>query len=140
MTEHPLAAPALATRGYDPSPHYPVRGGDVTHGWTAAAATLPAAVRVLAVDGPAVLDWDTVAAALRAALAGTRGHHGGREGGADRVEIVDVRPAARPWPEVLARTESAILEDDPDFATLAGGTLADLMDPAALAALAGPVG
>src|SRR5262245_11048646 len=119
MTENPVRPRTLTTRGYDPSPHYPVRGGEVALGWAPAAATLPGSVRVLAVDGPAVLNWDAVGERLRAAL-GVQGN--------DQVELVDVRDAARPWPEVLARTESAALEHDPDFATLAGGTLGDLMD------------
>jgi mannose-6-phosphate isomerase class I len=139
MTEIPAGPRTLTTHGYDPSPHYPVRGGAVALGWDAAVDSLPTGVRVLAVDGPAVLNWEAVAERLRTALT-ARGQDdaGPAEGGAGRVEIVDVRAAARPWPEVLARTESAALEDDPDFATLAGGTLGDLLDPAALAALATP--
>ncbi len=129
MTENPAGPRTLTTHGYDPSPHYPVRGGAVTLGWDAATASLPTGVRVLAVDGPAVLNWEAVAEQLGAALIDK-----------DRVEIIDVRDAARPWPEVLARTESAALEDDPDFATLAGGTLGDLLDLAALEALAAPAG
>jgi mannose-6-phosphate isomerase-like protein (cupin superfamily) len=135
MTENPVGPRTLTTRGYDPSPHYPVRGGEVALGWEPAAATLPAGVRVLAVDGPAVLNWEAVGERLGVALAAAVGAASDGDG-PGRVEVVDVRDAARPWPEVLARTESTALEHDPDFATLAGGTLADLMDPAALAALA----
>jgi hypothetical protein len=133
MIENPVGPQTLATRGYDPSPHYPVRDGEVTFGWDAAAAALPSGVRVLAVDGPTVLDWETVGARLRDCLTAAR-RHAVAAGAA--VDIVDVRAAALPWPQVLARTESAALQHDPDFATLAGGTLGDLMDPVALDALA----
>jgi hypothetical protein len=128
MTED--APDLVLARGYEPTPHYPVRGEAVAVGWAAAVAGLPDDLALLAVDGPAVLDWAAVGAALRDALAARR----------IRAAIVDVRDAALPWPEVLARTEAAVTRDDPDFARLAGGTLADLMDPAALAALARPDG
>lgn len=118
------------TRQYDPTPHYPVREGEIAVGWAAAVATVPATARTIAVDGPAVLDWPAVADGLAAALA-----QAGRE-----VELADARDAALPWDEVRERTETAQLADDPDFARLAGGTLADLIDPAALGKLGAPAG
>ena len=123
MSEDPQRSAVLVGPDYEPSPTYPVLGDDVAVGWPSAAATVPDTVRVLAVDGPAVLNWEGVGAALRSAFA-ERGP----------VELVDVRDAARPWPEVLERTETEALQDDPDFARLAAGTLGDLLDPAALAA------
>ncbi|MGA8115180.1 MAG: hypothetical protein WCA46_16070 [Actinocatenispora sp.] len=128
MSEPPQAPQEPAAQGYEPTPHYPVRGDHVAQGWAEAVRTLPGDIRVLALDGPALLDWETVGDRLSTAVADT-----GR-----RVEIVDVRTAARPWPEVRALTESDALHDDPDFATLADGSLADLMDGAALAELARP--
>jgi mannose-6-phosphate isomerase class I len=106
---------------YDPSPHYPPVTGAVRLGWAAAAATLPADARVLAIDGPAVLDWDHVTKAVSAALAG-RGP----------VDVVDLREAGLAWDEVDRRTRSATLAADPDFESLAAGTLTDLLDPAKL--------
>ncbi|MGW6278623.1 class I mannose-6-phosphate isomerase [Kribbella sp. NPDC055071] len=106
---------------YDPLPHYPPVAGVVRLGWAAAVATLPAGTRVLAIDGPAVLDWDHVAKAVAAELA-DRGP----------VDVVDLRAAGLPWEQVEQRTRSATLADDPDFEAIASGTLADLLDHAAL--------
>ncbi|MBA6439033.1 class I mannose-6-phosphate isomerase [Streptomyces sp. GMR22] len=117
---------------YDPTPCYPVLADAVAVGWADAAGTLPKGTRILAVDGPAVLDWAAVAAGLGAAF----GDGGTRADGRIRVEFADVRTAARDWETVRRLTDSDELRDDPDFARLAGGDLADLMDPVALAALA----
>jgi mannose-6-phosphate isomerase class I len=76
-------------RRYDPEPRYPAVGGEVEHGWPASPAG------VLAVDGPAALPWDAVAAAL---------------GG------IDLRDRRLPEPDPLP---------DPVFARLPEGTLAD---------------
>ncbi|MFE9064788.1 class I mannose-6-phosphate isomerase [Streptomyces violaceusniger] len=113
---------------YDPTPCYPVLADAVAVGWADAAGTLPKGTRVLAVDGPAVLDWAAVAAGLRAAFDDRR----------TPVEFADVRTAVRDWETVRRLTDSEELRGDPDFARLAGGDLADLMDPRALAALADP--
>ena len=101
---------------YDPLPHYPPVGGSVERGWARAVATLPADVRTLAIDGPAGLDWDGVIQEVTAALAVP-------------VEIVDLRSCGRPWAEIVARTSTVELGDDPDFEALAGGRLTDLLDP-----------
>lgn len=107
---------------YDPTPHYPPARGAVGRGWDAAVATLGDQVRVLAVDGPAVLEWDRLVGSLRAALP-------------DRpVDVVDLRSAGLAWEEIVARTRSPQLGDDPDFETLAEGDLADLVDHRALPA------
>ena len=113
---------------YDPTPCYPVLADAVAVGWADAAGTLPKGTRVLAVDGPAVLDWAAVAAGLLAVF----------DDGRVRVEIADVRTAVRDWETVRRLTDSDELRDDPDFARLASGDLLDLMDPPALAALADP--
>lgn len=102
---------------YDPLPHYPPVTGAVRQGWDTAVATLPGDLRVLAVDGPAVLAWNSVIEALCEALA-DRG----------AVEVVDFRDGGLPWEEIQRRTRSAGLGDDPDFEALAGGTLAGLLD------------
>src|SRR4029077_6208714 len=44
------------------------------------------------------------------------------------VQLMPVRPHMSTWPAILERTRSPELPDDPDFATLASGTLADLFD------------
>ncbi|TDV57648.1 class I mannose-6-phosphate isomerase [Actinophytocola oryzae] len=104
---------------YDPLPYYPPVTGAVRLGWASALATLPADARVLAIDGPAVLDWDHVAKAVVAALPGP-------------VDVVDLRTAGLSWAEVERRTRTATLADDPDFEALASGSLADLLDHAKL--------
>ncbi|SEG91723.1 Mannose-6-phosphate isomerase, class I [Actinacidiphila yanglinensis] len=115
---------------YDPAPRYPVCDGTVLAGWAAAAGALAPATRVLAVDGPAAVDWDALARHLGAALAATR----------PGAVTADARTAVRDWAGVRRLTESEVLRDDPDFAELAGGSLADLMDQQALDALAGGTG
>jgi mannose-6-phosphate isomerase class I len=103
---------------YNPMPRYEPLGGSVRVGWAGPAATIPRLARVLAVDGPAILDWDAVSRGIEAAV---------RERGRD-VHLVPVRPYMAPWPAILERTMSPELPDDPDFATLASGTLADLFE------------
>ena len=70
---------------------------------------------ILAVDGPAAVDWDLVATELCDALAS-------RELVAKQL---DMREHFASWPDVLARTASAALDDDPDFAPLSRADLAD---------------
>ncbi|MFJ8885856.1 class I mannose-6-phosphate isomerase [Streptomyces sp. NPDC102402] len=54
-------------RPYERDPRYPAVG-TVVAGWNDAVATLPARPVVLAVDGPAALDWDGAARGIAAAL------------------------------------------------------------------------
>ncbi|MBI0378337.1 hypothetical protein JBE27_19140, partial [Streptomyces albiflaviniger] len=89
---------------YDPTPCYPVLADAVAVGWADAAGTLPKGTRILAVDGPAVLDWAAVAAGLGAAFGD----------GGTRVEFRDVRTAVRDWETVRRLTDSDELRDDPD--------------------------
>ncbi|MFG1610784.1 class I mannose-6-phosphate isomerase [Actinoplanes sp. NPDC049265] len=97
---------------YEPEPIYPPASGLVRRGWDAVRDALPGPGAVLAVDGPMMLDWPALAAALPP---GTL--------------TVDMRGATVAWDQVQKRTASAEqLAGDPDFATLAPGTLADLID------------
>lgn len=110
--------PEPRIRRYEPEPCYPPVGGDVGTGWAAACARLPHR-GVLAVDGPNVLDWPALVAGITVSL---RAH-------GTHVTAVDARERMVPWDLVVKRTESvAELADDPDFATLARGGLADLFD------------
>jgi mannose-6-phosphate isomerase class I len=110
--------PDLTPHPYDAQPCYPPRGAAVGRGWDAAAASLPDGPAVVALDGPAVLEWAAAAEALTAALA--------RRG--TTVRLHDLRGHFAPWEKVLDRTRSPELADDPDFDALARGTLADLFD------------
>ncbi|MEP6649222.1 MAG: hypothetical protein ABJA74_04815 [Lapillicoccus sp.] len=95
-------------RRYEPFPWYAAVGGGVERGFDVAVRTLPAAPTVLAVDGPHVLDWETFVTGLRRAL----------EELGTPVETHDVRDDFAPWSDILARTSSAALRDDPDFETI----------------------
>lgn len=101
---------------YQPNPHYPPVGGQIVVGWDAAVAFLPDRDLVLAIDGPAVLDWDTVASSVAAEIA-RRGRVGRR---------VDTSRHWLAWPDIVAKTTTEALADDPDFAKLADVSLADL--------------
>lgn len=103
---------------YETLPRYPAVGGDVTTGWGGALRDWPADAAVLAVDGPVILDWDTVSRCLAAAFA---------DRGID-VECVDMRDQLAPWAQTLKRTSSEFLLEDPDFETLGQGGLADVFD------------
>ncbi len=99
---------------YDPNPLHDVTGGTVAAGWDVPADGLDAGC-VLALDGPAAMNWDAIVADVVAALR------------APRVTAVDVREFWRPWADVLAATTSPTLADDPNFERLATGRLADLV-------------
>ncbi len=107
-----------ATPAYNRQPAYPpVRGSDGS-GWSAALRTVASGTSKLAVDGPALLDWDELTRGLTKALEET-----GTE-----VRVLDARTWLAPWPQIVARTTSPELADDPHFAKLAECTLADLFD------------
>jgi mannose-6-phosphate isomerase class I len=104
---------------YDANPRYPVVGGTVESGFDPLAAEIARErPRVVAVDGPAALPWDTVAAALADALAA---HD-------VEVELDDARRSFASWAEIERRTSAAVLPDDPVFARIYDGELADLVD------------
>jgi mannose-6-phosphate isomerase class I len=112
-----------AARPYDALPRYRCIDGAVSTGWQHACAEMPGDARVLAIDGPTVLDgsgldWPGLATAIAAEFS-ARG---------TVVELLDVRRHFDPWDQIVKRTAPVeALRDDPDFATLADGTLADLI-------------
>jgi mannose-6-phosphate isomerase class I len=104
---------------YEANPRYPVVGGAVDTGFDPAAAEVARErPRVVAVDGPAALPWDTLAASLADALAA---HD-------VEVEVEDARRSFASWDEVERRTSASVLPDDPVFARIHEGKLADLVD------------
>jgi mannose-6-phosphate isomerase class I len=92
---------------YDPEPSYPLERGFIERGYRALAERCRTAGGVIAVDGPAALDWDALARGLA---------HAGR---IHRVGVVDAGlvPA---------------LPGDPVFARLYDGPLAELVQLPAL--------
>jgi mannose-6-phosphate isomerase class I len=99
---------------YDPSPRYPVVGGRIELGYDALAAEL---VRqrppVVAVDGPAALEWGRLTDSLRRRVEAT----------GLRVRIGDVREFLAPWPAIERLTAAADLPGDPVFGRLYDGPL-----------------
>jgi mannose-6-phosphate isomerase class I len=73
---------------------------------------------ILALDGPAVLDWRKVADDLCEEI---------RRAGSTAA-CVDIRTCYAPWDDIVQRTSSAGLADDPDFDRLAEGGLGALFD------------
>ncbi|MFF0305267.1 class I mannose-6-phosphate isomerase [Streptomyces sp. NPDC004562] len=106
-----------ASRSYDPRPSYPPVYGKVLAGWAAPAAELPPGPVVLAVDGPAALDWQALTDGLTRALRS-----------ADRaVDLVDVR--AHYAPNAGARMAAQpVPADDPFFTPLSQADVRDLFD------------
>ncbi|MFL4910392.1 class I mannose-6-phosphate isomerase [Streptomyces sp. MMS24-I2-30] len=102
-----------AVRGYEAEPCHRVTG-KVGAGFRDAVAGLAPGL-VLAVDGPVAVDWAAVTTGICDALAA-------RDLTAKQI---DLREHFAPWPDILARTASAVLEDDPDFAPLSRAGLAD---------------
>ncbi len=100
-------------RGYEPEPCHAITGA-VGTGYRSAVAGLPPGL-VLAVDGPAAVDWEVVASGICGALTA-------RE---LSVRQIDMRGFFAPWPDILELTASAVLPDDPDFAPLSQAGLAD---------------
>ncbi|MFI1753600.1 class I mannose-6-phosphate isomerase [Streptomyces sp. NPDC020571] len=106
-----------ASRSYDPLPSYQPVGGKVAVGWPALAADLPPGPLVLAVDGPAALDWAALADGLAGAV---------RAAGRD-IAPIDVRDhyAAAADERITALPVPA---DDPFFTPLSEARVADLFD------------
>ena len=108
---------------YELEPRYPVVGGELDIGYDALAAD--AARRspgVLAIDGPGALDWSGFMRALVEALRQR----------SIAVQQIDVRTRMRDWRAIEERTETDALRNDPVFAAVPPGTLADLFEtPAA---------
>ncbi|MFJ8148829.1 class I mannose-6-phosphate isomerase [Streptomyces sp. NPDC096048] len=108
-----------ASRSYDPLPSYQPVAGKVAAGWAPLAADLPLGPLVLAVDGPAALDW----AALTDGLAEAVGAAG------RAVDLFDVRDHYAPAADerVAARPVHA---GEPFFIPLSRASVADLFDSA----------
>jgi mannose-6-phosphate isomerase class I len=102
---------------YELEPRYPIVDGKLEIGFRALAADAAGVVPgVLAIDGPAALDWSSFIRSLVAAI----GHHN------IRVQQIDVRTRLRDWSDIQQRTETPTLHDDPVFAKAPSGTLVDL--------------
>jgi hypothetical protein len=109
----------VALRRYDSNPHYPAEGSSVASGWTRPCASLRVGPAVIAIDGPAVLDWSTLIEGLARALAAIE----------RPPAFIDVRAWVAPWQDVVRRTAPVpALAEDHDFATLAAGSVRDLFD------------
>jgi mannose-6-phosphate isomerase class I len=76
---------------------------------------------IVALDGPAAIDWPGFVAQLGAEL--------GRRNVAHR--LIDARARLTEFAEVVRKTESAELREDPVFARTFGGRLSDLLAPGA---------
>lgn len=99
---------------YDREPSYRPARGRVRTGWDEAVAGLRDGPAVLALDGPAYLDWDGAVGGISKALA-------------DRgvaVEVVDLSSAFLPWDELVRLTEEP---GDPHFTKLCERPLGDLL-------------
>ncbi|MEU0135686.1 class I mannose-6-phosphate isomerase [Streptomyces sp. NPDC006296] len=103
------------SRPYEHRPRYPAAGAVAT-GWSEAVASLPARPVVLALDGPAALDWDEAARGITAAL---------RERSTGTA-VLDVR--ARWSPEATERLCVPGPDADAFILPLAGFEMADLFD------------
>ncbi|MGW7274462.1 class I mannose-6-phosphate isomerase [Streptomyces sp. NPDC054864] len=105
-----------APRPYEHNPRYPAATGTVVTGWNEAAATLPDRPTVLALDGPAALDWNAAAQGLAAAL---------RAQGSE-VAVLDVRER---WsPAAVERLCTPRDGGDVFFLPLADFDMADLFE------------
>lgn len=104
-------------RPYERSPRYAPTGSAVAVGWDAAAGRLEDGPVLLALDGPAALDWAGTARRLADALTAH-----GRE-----VTLLDVREH---WSDERAEPleEPGHPEGDPFFRPLSAATVRDLFD------------
>lgn len=101
-------------RPYERNPRYAATGGTVVTGWAAAVADVPTTSTVLALDGPAALDWEEAAASLAAAL---------RARGTE-VTLCDVRDL---WSaDAVERLCVPHADADPFFLPLAEFSMGDL--------------
>jgi mannose-6-phosphate isomerase class I len=99
--------------GYDAEPCHVITAV-VGIGYRSAVAGLAPGL-VLAVDGPAAVDWDGVAAEICDALAARQ----------LTAKPIDMREHFAAWPDILELTTSAALPDDHEFAPLSQAELAD---------------
>ena len=101
-------------RPYEANPSYQAAGPIVT-GWDDIAPLLPPGTNVLAMDGPAALDWHGLVRRAGAALSAA-----GR-----KVDPVDVRRWYVGWSDIIQMTATAQLADDPDFERLSELSIED---------------
>jgi hypothetical protein len=104
--------------GYEPNPSYAPVGGEVRQGWEAAAATLSRRDFVLAIDGPAILDWTATVDGIGAALAAI----------GIQPRVLSTFDYLAPWEQLVQRTSTPELADDPDYARLASVDLGAFFD------------
>jgi mannose-6-phosphate isomerase class I len=101
---------------YELEPRYPIVGGKLDFGYDALATDATGARGLLAIDGPAALDWTRFIHELVAAVQ--------RRG--VRVRLVDMRTRMKDWPEIELLTETEALRGDPVFAKSPSGAIQDL--------------
>ncbi|HUQ42026.1 MAG TPA: hypothetical protein VM052_05970, partial [Candidatus Limnocylindrales bacterium] len=123
---------------YELEPRYPLIGNAITRGFgpladelsrmasAFAAHKTPAEIDrqgwrawppLVALDGPAAIDWRGFVAKLGAELARRNVAH----------RLIDARDRLAPYAEIVRRTESNALRDDPVFATRFDGQLDDVL-------------
>jgi mannose-6-phosphate isomerase class I len=104
---------------YDPNPTYPAAGPEPARGYDIPAGELAARrPSILAVDGPATLRWEGIAANVGEALS--------RAGMSSAT--IDVRASFAPWDEIRRRTAATELPGDPVFGRIFAGALGDFFD------------
>lgn len=93
-------------RTYEPKPRYALPEGAIDVGWIPLAAALPDRRFRLAIDGPSVMHWDGLVRGIGDLL----------EARDQPVRLVDTRLLMADWNDIVERTASPALIDDPDFA------------------------
>jgi mannose-6-phosphate isomerase class I len=103
---------------YELEPRYPLIDSTIARGFGPLADELSGMRSgVVAIDGPAAIDWRAFAARIGAEL----------EARHVAFRMIDARGRLAPYTVITRRTESAVLRDDPVFATAFGGRLEDLL-------------
>ena len=103
---------------YELEPRYPVIGNAITRGFGPLADELSRMQSaIVAIDGPAAIDWPGFVAQLGAELERRNVAH----------RLIDARVRLAAFAEIVRRTESSALRDDPVFAMRFGGRLQDLL-------------
>lgn len=115
---------------YVRQPCYPPAGDEVVRqGWRSVASTVESGTRRIGLDGPAMPHWERLAEEAAEAVVAATG---------SMVTCVSTATWARSWSEIVEVTGTPELADDPHFAKLAGGSIADLIDPDSLKGVAEP--
>lgn len=124
----PVSKPASRHGEYDLYPAFELAHGDVWLGYDALAAALPGSGTVV-IDGHGGVAWDELRAGLAAALVRRR----------VASEWHDVSAALKPAPVLAELLAPYLGGDDPIFGRQYQGSLGDLFEAAALAALGAEV-